>query len=765
MFKEEATKKALEFFKGDQLAADVFIKKYAVVRPDGKYDEATPEHMWKRMSHAAADVEKNKDKEKWEQEFYNILKDFKVIPGGSIMFTLGNKYSKSSLSNCFVFSVEDNIESIFDTAKEMARTYSYRGGCGLDISSLRPADALVSNAAKASTGAVSFMTLYSDITKTIGMHGRRGALLLSMSVGHPDIEAFIKAKTDLTKITGANVSVRISDKFMKSVQNNESWTAKFETKHETIKKEFKARDLWKLICDTATKYAEPGVLFWDTIKQYNPSEAYSDDGYGVAGLNPCSELSLASGESCLLVNVNLSKYTRNDFTNEATFDFDSFKKDIAVAVRFADNCKSIDAELVPLAKQKKACLDLRRIGLGVTGLADCLANLRIKYDTEQGIKFTESIFKIYTKTAYGASVELAKEKGPFPIFNAKKEKGHYFLEKIGFAGIPRRNVALITCPPTGTVSILAQSSSGIEPVFRNTYKRRVKISQGMCLKSEDKIYTDLVGDKYIEYDVYHNNVKRYLDMTKNTSLPDYFITSDEIDWKKRVEVQGVISKNIDHSISSTVNLPKGTSSDIVGKIYLEAWKSSCKGITVYVDESRDGVLVSGKKEGCSCSYKRPKKLPCDIYRVTAEGEKWLVMIGLKDNKPYEVFCGKPKVNVDEKHTKGYIEKESRGKYSLHIGENEILRDISCIFNNVQGALSRQISLSLRHDVDIQFIVQQLEKSDGEIFSFSKSISRVLKKYIIDGVKENGANCPECGGEMVRSEGCVKCVNCGWSKCG
>ena len=1085
MLKEEALKKSIEFFNGDELAADVFIKKYAIIRPNGKYKESTPEHMWKRMAFAASQIEKNK--EKWEKEFYNILKDFKVIPGGSIMFALGNKYAKSSLSNCFVFSVQDNIESIFDTAKEMARTYSYRGGCGLDLTPLRPADATVSNSAKFSSGAASFMQLYSDITRTIGMHGRRGALLLSMSVEHPDIELFIRMKHDLTKVTGANVSVRITDKFMNAVKNNDVWITKFETNHETIKKEFKAKELWKLICDSATKYAEPGVLFWDTIKKFNPSECYSEEGYGISGLNPCqpefatiikkegistigninigdeiwskegwtkvinkwstgirkvyryrttrgvfygtenhkvvsngiktevkdaetidslagpntekisldkqsimdglvigdgsvheasnkkvylyigdndkdyfdseikefilrsngikrgttfdiktkilanelpytyqryvperyknankniiasflkglysangsicgqrvtlkstskqiiedaqvmlnflginsyftrnkptlikwkngeytsresydlnigtdrnkfynligflqkykneklktlldikslnkkqnnsdivekeyiadmevfditvnnkthtywtgccdvsncAELSLASGESCLLVNMNLAKYTKNDFSENSTFDFDSFKKDIYITTRFADNCKSIDAELVPLAKQKKACLDLRRIGLGITGLADCLANLGIKYDSDNAIKFTESIFKIYTKSAYEASVELGKEKGIFPVFNSKKEKGHYFLEKIGFAGVPRRNVALMTCPPTGSVSILSQCSSGIEPVFRNSYKRRVKITPNMSVKSTDKIFTDIVGEKYIEYEVFHHNVKRWMDMNPGKELPDYFITSDQIDWEKRIEMQSVISKNIDHSISSTINLPEGTTSDLVNKIYTEAWNQNLKGVTVYVDKSRDGILVTEEKKNCKpCSYKRPVKLPCDIYRITADGGKWLVMVGLKDGKPFEIFCGKPTVHIDEKHIRGYIEKESRGRYSLHIGENEILRDISKIFNDVQGALSRQISLNLRHDVDVLYIVQQLEKSDGNIFSFNHAIAKVLKKYIKDGIKENGQSCPNCGGDMVRQEGCVVCKNCGWSKCG
>ena len=764
---EEAKKDCLNFFNNDELATDVFLKKYAVMNNDGLYEEKIPSDMWKRMAKAAAHIEK--DKEKWEKEFYEIFSNFHVIPGGSIMFALGNKYARSSLSNCFVMDLDDSLEDIFDTAKRMARTYSYRGGCGIDISKLRPVNAQVSNAAKTSSGSISFMELYSYVTRLIGMHGRRGALMISMSIDHPDIEQFIKEKRNKDRITGANLSVRLTNKFMKAVEKNEEWITQFNTKHEIVERKWKARELWNLIIDSATKYAEPGILFWDNIKKYNPSEAYIEDVYGVCGVNPCSELSLSKNEACLLVSINLAKYTINDFTDKAFFDFNKFTHDAIVATRFADNCKTIDADLVPLKEQKAVALALRRIGMGITGLADCLANLRIKYDSDDAIKFIDKLFKTYTKTVYQASVDLGKEKGVFPVFDAKKEKGHYFLEKIGFAGVARRNVACLTVAPTGSVSVLAQCSSGIEPVFRNAYSRRVKLNPNMKVDEHNKVVEDDFGDKWIEYLVYHHNVKKYIELMKTDKLPDFFVTADKINWKKRVEVQGIISQRIDHSISSTVNLPEGTANSVVSDIYKAAYENDCKGITVYVAGSREDILISEEPpddEEENNSIKRPKRLPCDIYKITADGNKWVVFIGLMNGKPYEVFCGRPnKIEIDDKTVRGYIEKEGRGKYSVHIGTDQILKDIHAIFTDTQGVITRLISTSLRHNVHVKYVVQQLEKADGSLFSFNKAIARVLKKYIVDGEVENGTTCPNCGQDaLIREEGCVKCSNCGHSKC-
>ena len=765
---EEAKIDALEFFKGDELAADTFLKKYALTSKDGKtYFESTPKQTWRRLAKAGASVEENK--EYWEEKFYKIFEDFKAVPQGSIMFALGNPYQKSSASNCFVFDVDDSIESIFDTAKEMARTYSYRGGCGLDISKLRPSSALVSNAAKSSSGASSFMDFYSYVTRMMGQNGRRGALMLTIDVSHPDIEQFIKMKHDLTKVTGANVSVKLTDKFMEAVEQDQDWVATFVTEHETIERKWKARELWGMIVESATKTAEPGLLFWDNVLNNSPADSYADVGFRTTCTNPCSELPLAPYDACTLLTMNLTKYTRNDFTENSFFDEKAFLADTEIATRFLDNVKTIDSELVPLDKQKDMAQRGRRIGMGIHGLGDTLANLRIKYDSEEGIDFIGKLFEKYTKKVYATSVELGKEKGIFPIFDAEKEKDNNFLQRIGYHGVPRRNIACMTVAPTGSVGILCQTSSGIEPVFRNSYRRRTKVHNNQDIKEGAKYFVDALGDRWLEYEVYHHNVKRYIELTGNTDLPDYFVTSDQIDWEKRVRIQAAITYWLDHSCSSTINLPKGTSTDIVSKIYFEAHKSGCKGITVYVDGSRDGVLITeeSSKEDFQpkSAFKRPRKIPCDIYKIQADGEKWVVLIGLVDGKPYEVFCGKPNGIEFNKVDKGYIEKEVKGKYSLHIGEDLILKDISQIFTDIQGSMTRLISTSLRHGVDIHFVVQQLEKSDGAIHSFGKAISRVLKKYIKDGTKESGSKCPSCGQEsLIREEGCVKCTSCGWTKC-
>lgn len=772
--KDQAMSASLSFFGGDELAANVFLDKYAMGTSEG-FLEKTPDDMWRRMAMAGASIEK--DKQYWEKAFYGIFQSFKAVPQGSIMFSLGNKFSKSSCSNCFVLEIqEDSIDGIFNTARDMANTYKYRGGCGVDLGGLRPKNASVSNAAKTSTGAASFMEFYSQITNIIGMHGRRGALMLTMPVSHPDIEEFIKAKHDKSKVTGANISVKITDDFMKRVESNGEWVACFRTPHETITKKWKARDLWKMIIDSATNTAEPGILFWDSMIKNSPADIYSAEGYNSVSVNPCSELILENNGACTLLSMNLSRYTKNNFNKEASFDEDSFFKDVFVATRFLDNVKTIDADLMPLPGQRKHAVESRRIGMGIHGLADAMANLNIKYDSTDGVNFIDKLFEKYTKSVYGASVELAKEKGVFPIFNSKKEIGHPFLERIGFAGKPRRNIACMTLAPTGSVSILSQTSSGMEPVFRNSYTRRVRYIDGKKLGPEQKIVTDSVGGQWIEYSVYHHNVTNFLKENPGVKLPEYFVTSDKIDWRKRVEVQAKITNWLDHSVSSTINLPKGTTSDVVSDIYFEAWRSGCKGITVYVDGCRDGVLISGEadvekneKKHDFAAIRRPKKVPCDLFEINSDSGKWIVVVGLHDDKPYEIFAGKPtKINIGE-YESGYIEKqgnneEGRGIYTLHVGGQSIV-NLPSVLTDAQKSLTRQISLSLRHNIPIKYVVQQLEKSDGSMASFEKAIARVLKKYIKDGEVENGAICSSCKQKtLVRQEGCITCSSCGWTKC-
>lgn len=570
----------LDFFGGDELASDVFLKKYAVTRPDGTIEEYLPTQMWKRMAKAAAAVED--DKEKWEEKFLEVLTDWKAVPQGSIMFALGNPHQKSSMSNCFVLPVQDDsLESIFQCAKEMAQTYAYRGGVGIDISPLRPEGAVVSNAARTSTGAWSFMDFYSYVTRLIGQHGRRGALMLTIADSHPDLLRFITAKKDKTKVTGANISVRISDAFMNAVETDSEWEMKFTTKHETISHKMPAREIWDTLIETTTTTAEPGIIFWDTVLRESPADCYGDVGFTTQTTNPCGEVPLAYYDACTLLSQNLTLYTRNNFTRNAYFDFDGLANDVTIAVRFLDNVKELDLKLMPLKKQREVAAKGRRIGMGSHGLADTLANLCIKYDSDRGIEFIDKLYEFYAKTVYKASVELAAEKGTFPIFDVDKEKNNPFLNRIGFAGVPRRNIACLTCAPTGTVSCLCQTSSGLEPVFRNFYTRRRKITHNEAISiPKDKLFVDKTGDLWQEYKVAHHNVQKYMkqkDIQKfeDVELPNYFVESQNIDWTKRVKIQATIQKWTDHSISSTANLPARTSKETVKQIYMEAFRQKC----------------------------------------------------------------------------------------------------------------------------------------------------------------------------------------------
>lgn len=900
----------LDFFGGNSYAADVYLKKYAITNRKGEIEEWLPSQMWRRLAKAAASIEK--DSEYWEKEFYRILENWKSVPQGSIMFSLGNPYQKSSASNCYVIPIlNDDIESIFDCAKEMSRTYSYRGGVGTDLSVLRPENAIVTNAARTSTGAHSFMDFYSYVTRLIGQHGRRGALMLTMSVDHPDIMKFITAKKDLTKVTGANISVKVSDKFMKAVEDDSDWELTFKTKHEVIKRTEKARVIWDLIITTATETAEPGILFWDRIINESPSDCYDNfkttctnpccfaisdniqvitkngikeikditssdliwvdsekvfaktSGYFKAGIAEIFKITLSNGQSfrvtsnhkfeiisedntaelvqlkdikindkisidntyhnfyntllneirvvsiepdgveetgcieveiyhkftangivsgnseiplsnydaCTLLSQNLVKYTVNDFQKNAYFDFESFRKDVTSAVRFLDNTKEIDLNLMPLEKQQEAGRNGRRIGMGTHGLADALANLCIKYDSDEGIKFVDKLYEFFAKTVYQASVDLAKIKGPFPIFDSEKEKNNPFLNRIGFAGIPRRNIACLTCAPTGSVSSLCQTSSGIEPVFRNFYTRRRKINHNEAASvDKNKLHKDQLGDLWQEYTIAHHNVQRYLDMFKVEvkDLPDYFVESNNINWKQRVIIQATMQKWIDHAISSTTNLPKGTTVDTVKEIYMEAYKSGCKGFTVYVDGCREGVLISNETKNPKINKtdapKRPKILDSDVYHIKVNNQYYFVIVGLLEEEPYEVFAGANGF-IDHKVKKAKVTKIKRGYYKAELDNGQIIDNIATHITDEQAAITRLISLSLRHGADIKHCVSVLEKVPGDMLNFSKSMARALKNYIKNGEKVNGTTCKNCNSEnLIRSEGCILCLDCGMSGC-
>ena len=765
------------FFNGDELATDVFLKKYALTNPDGVIEEYLPSQMWARLAKAAASIEEDKDK--WEKSFYNVLDGWKAIPQGSVLFALGNSYQKSSFSNCFVIPIQDDsLESIFECAKEMSKTYAYRGGVGIDISVLRPAGAKVTNAARTSTGAWSFMDFYSYVTRLIGQHGRRGALMITMSDTHPDLLNFITAKTDKTKITGANISVKLSDAFMDAVAKEKDWTLSFTTKHETFTKTMPATIIWDLIVETATNTAEPGILFWDTILRESPADCYADEGFQTMCCNPCAEIPLAFYDACTLLAMNLTKYTRNDFQKDASFDFDAFDKDVKVAVRFMDNVKEMDLKLMPLKQQRQIAAKGRRIGMGTTGLGDTLANLGIKYDSDKAIEFVDQLFQFYAKSVYKSSVALGKEKGVFPIFNADKEKDNPFLKRIGFAGVPRRNIACLTCAPTGSISCICQTSSGVEPVFRNFYTRRRKITHNESVNvPKNKLSTDKLGDLWQEYDVAHHNVQRYLKIknidlnstsANEIALPKFFVESNNIDWKNRVKIQSTMQKWIDHSISSTCNVPSGTSKEVVKSIYMEAYKQGNKGFTVYVDGCRDGVLNT-RKDCKDCiqktdAPKRPKSMDADVHHITVKGQLYFCMIGLLRGDPYEVFAGQNGI-IDKKIKKAQIIKRQRGHYEALLDDGTLIENIGTYITNEQAAVTRLGSLALRHGADIKHCVDVLEKVPGDLHNFAHCISRVLKKYIAENSIVTGFSCPDCGsGNIVRADGCKKCNDCGWTAC-
>lgn len=677
-------------------------------------------------------------------------------------------------------------------------------GVGMDMSKLRPEGTPVNNSAKTSTGAWSFCDLYSNITRMIGQNNRRGALMLTMDIRHPDIFKFVTMKHDLTKVTGANISVKISDEFMNAVKEDKNFILRFPVtipSNEKMDMEYnvrynfddgmrikiKAKELWKVITESATQTAEPGILMWDNILRRLPAESYND--FKTICTNPCGEIPLSANDSCRLISVNLSNFIENEFTDKSSFDFEKFKSVVSVAMRLSDDL--IDLELEKLDKiyntvddesEKiiwKRMIDSatngRRTGLGTHGLADALTKLQLSYGSPDSLIFIDKLYSTFKNTAYDTSVELSNERGSFPSYDNKIDYCEFFddlesdvIERMKKYG--RRNISILTNAPTGSVSILSQTSSGIEPVFRNFYERRRKLT------TDDKVeadFTDANGDKFQQYKVYHHNVKRFIEK-HGEALPSYFVESQDLDWKKRVAVQSIIQKHIDHSISSTINLPKGTTSDIVEQIYMSGWEEGLKGITVYVDGSRDGVLITEKKDKFLVREytKRPDVLDCDIHHKIVDGERYIVMIGLLDGRPYEVFAGKEeKIQIPRKYEKGKIIKREYktrpNEYDLSI-DGGLVKDIVTTFNNPDNSsLGRMISLSLRYGSKIPHVVEQLLQTseDSSMTCFSKVLARVLKQYIPDGTKAEKGVCPECGqNSLIYKDGCVQCSQCAWSKC-
>jgi ribonucleoside-diphosphate reductase alpha chain len=809
---DEVKKKSLEFFKGDELAADTFVKKYALKKMvDGqwRYEEKTPEDMHKRLAREFYRMESKYSNAMAEDEIFELFKDFKyIIPQGSPMSVIGNPYQISSISNCVVLpKIWDSYGGICFADQQILQLSKRRCGVGLDISPIRPRGLPTKNSSLTTDGISSYMERYSNSIREVGQQGRRGAMMLTINVHHPEVLTFATIKKDLTKVTGANISIFLTDEFLEAVEKGGKYEQRWpvDSKKPKFSNMVDAKEVWNKIIETAHLTAEPGLMFIDSIIKDHPASSYAEEGFTPHSSNPCSEISM-NADTCRLMAINMSSFVDNPFTKDAKFNYDKWSEIVYKAQRLMDDMVDLEIEYMGKIIEKiksdpepefiKA-IELRtweeflsnatkgrRTGLGVTAIGDAFAYLNVKYGSDESIDLMDKIFKAKKIAEYRCSIDLAEERGAFPIYNYDKENDNAFIKQL-IKDAPeldsllkkhgRRNICISTIAPTGSVSILTQTTSGIEPVFALSYTRKKKITTNDDAKAD---YVDQLGDKFQIFTVYHHGLEKWMKITGETDIkksPYFGSTSYDMNYQQRVKLQSAAQRHIDHAISSTVNLPNDATIEDVSKIYTEAWHKNLKGITVYRDGCRDGILVSDESENKNDkkaivtselhAIKRPKKIPCDVYSITADGEKWTVLIGLVDGKPYELFCGKPKKVELGKTEKGYIEKESKGVYSLHIGEDTVLKDISDIFTDTQGSITRLTSTLLRHGVDIQFVVQQLEKSDGAIFSFTKAISRVLKKYIKDGVKENGVKCQECGADsLVRQEGCVTCKNCGWSKC-
>lgn len=816
------------YFGGDELATTTWMNKYAMKNENGEFLEINPDDMHKRMSKEFSKVE-NKYKELIpnlngltkslseygqkreflsEDKIFGYFKNFKyIIPQGSVMSSLGNDNVLASLSNCIVLpKIHDSYGGICYTDQQLTHLYKRRCGVGIDISTLRPNESHVSNAAKSTTGAVSFMERFSNTTREVAQNGRRGALMLTIHINHPDVEDFITIKQDLKKVTGANISVRLTDEFMEAVKSDSDFTLKFpvDSPNPKITKVVKAKKLWDKIIKCAHTTAEPGLMFWDNHTKQSPSSQYTE--YQDITSNPCSEI-IMGNDSCRLIALNMFNCVINPFTKDAKFDFEKWYEISYEGQRLMDNLVDLELETIEKILNKvkgdpepdhikeieiktweklyESGKNGRRTGLGFTALADTLASLGLKYDSKKGLDMIEKISKVKCEGEYDSSIDMSIERGSFKGWDYNIESKSTFNETLK-KELPdvhermvkhgRRNVSISTVAPVGTVSMMTQTSSGIEPVFMTNYKRRRKINPTETGSRVD--FVDDLGDKWQEFDVYHPKLKMWMDITGEkdiTKSPYHNCTSSDIDWNKRVELQSIIQKYVTHSISSTINVPNNITKEKIGEIYLESWKKKLKGITVYRSGSRSGVLVSKEDKPTSSNKiqktqapKRPKELDCDIYHVTAVGKKWIICVGLLEGQPYEVFALKlKKIQLPTSIKKGKIIKIKRGHYNLELDNGFVLEDVKSHFEKDEHeVLTRMISTTLRHGSDVKYIVQQLDKSEGTIVSFGKAIARTLRRYVDDTEELKEEKCPSCEQEntLIRQEGCVSCNSCSWSKC-
>ena len=799
---EQVYKSTIEYFGRDELAARVFVDKYCLKDRDGNFLELTPDDMHRRMAKEFARIEKKfgGKNQLSEEEIYGWLKGFDfIVPQGSVMYGLGNDYSYNSLSNCTVIeSPEDSISSIMDTGRDMANLFKMRCGVGVDISPLRPDGSYVNNSARTSTGAWSFVNYYSGLINVIGQKGRRGAGMVTLRINHPDAILFATSKKDLSVSTGVNISFRVFDDFMEAVLAGEKYLLYWDDGKNRYENEVDAKGLWDVLIKSATESAEPGILYWDRHLEYNPSSSYAE--LRPKTTNPCAELPLSSHDMCRLISCNISNLVKNEFSKRAKIDYPKLKEMYYVAVRLGDDLVELELEKIERIMNKakeendsgvyslwekfynKAKAG-RRIGTGVHGLADLLSSICVRYGSEESIKEVDSVFKTIRDSAYLTSIELAEERGAFELFDWEKEKNNKFIsglpknikDKLSCSG--RRNVCLLACAPTGSVSIESQSSSGIEPLWRCSYKRRRKVDKDK-VQTKDNIFVSEDGQFFEEYVVYHPLVEKWNSLNPGKDLPEYFVEAKDIDSMGRVRIQGTIQRYVDNSISSTLNLPKGTTTDEVASLYIEGWKQGLKGLTVYVDGSREGVLVDTEEKQFDYHnpIKRPDTLPCDIIRMRVQNQQWVALVGLLDERPYEVFAGREStVSFPRKYDRGHIVKRpyktKPSEYDLILNkgtEDEfIIRNIVETFSNeAESVIGRLISLSLRTGARPALLSEQLLRDPSEDFmSYYKLLGRLFKKYIQNGeVPESGKFCQECGGELAYLEGCKSCLSCGYSKC-
>lgn len=818
----EVFEKSVEYFKGDELASSVFATKYALQDKEGNFLETTPDQMHRRLAKEFARIESKYPNPMCEDTIYNLLKDFKyIVPQGSPMSGIGNKHQVQSLSNCFVIdSPTDSYGGILKADQEQVQIMKRRGGVGFDISTIRPKGMNTSNAAKTTDGIGVFMERFSNSCREVAQGGRRGALMLTISVHHPDIETFINIKRDLTKVTGANISIRLTDEFMEAVENDESYELRFPVDSTNDNRIFtqttSAKEIWNQVIESAHGSAEPGLLFWDNVLNYTPAQIYKDEGFNTISTNPCSEITLSAYDSCRLLLLNTTSFVKNPFQENAEFDFDLFKSVTIQAQRLMDDLVDLEIECVDkiISKIKsdpedisvrRTELDLwkrvkdvalkgRRTGLGVTGIGDTLAMLGQTYGSKESIFSTEDIYRTMAVSAYESSCQMATERGAFPAYDFSKEVGHPFMERL-FEASPelrelheahgRRNIALTTTAPCGSVSTLTQTTSGIEPAFMLKYTRRKKINLNDPDAKAD--FVDDLGDRWQEFDVYHHGFKSWMDATGKTEIeesPYSEATANEIVWESAVDLQAAAQKWVCHAISKTINLPGNVTVDDVKNVYWRGWKQGLKGVTVYRDGCRTGVLVSSDSDSSTTDRfvetpapKREDLLKCDIHHASIKGEKWTILVGLMDGKPYEVFGGLAnKIEIPRYYRAGSLTKRTRKTrnsiYDLRFGHKTdefCIKDVVEVFDNPNySAFTRTISLALRHGAPVSFMVEQLHKDrDTDFSSFSRVIARVLKNYIKDGTASGNKVCEDCGAEdsLVYQEGCVTCKSCGIGKCG